>query len=692
MSRRLFSFFIFAFLIFGVHPSALAASYSKLWERPLAGTQHPYALKSYPLVDENGNVYVATQDAVSSFDSAGNKRWEYAGNNFYPQLAVSAGKIFVLTNRYGLLTALNATTGAKIWEAAFNPNWSTSLFGGPAVLGDRVYVAYETQCPLATNEMKAFDVETGEMKARNDINTSTGAFAPNWGIISNDLAMPHLEGSKAQIFMTTFNSMLLSITRARLSASYDRGFTTRESPAPTLTSDDQNLILLNFGNELQYFKINADGEEAANPLFTVDLGGLSRTRAVEIGDLLLVNVGTPTELVAVSKTSKSVVWRRALNSSFATLPTLVADNLIVEAADKLTFLKLDTGEVVQEVELGGGGNYFTGAAVSNGQIYFINRDSRLVAYGPVVPKHHPVIFVHGLGGHAYDWEAGGNKEDYKIKLGAKYAADDPAFLPEWLLSYNYTGVDAKTGGYNNQGTIEEVSLGMEQAVATLSAQHKAAGGDGQVDLLGFSLGGLVIREYLATHSTSHNIHQAVTIASPHQGAYVADIRKIADAFGFNPVTKQYVISLMQSIGEVAQINVDPGKPVVEELYPDSDYVKNLRLINIDSPPIFDTIAGSISIKFKQRLFGRDFTFIPLDMGDLIMSEQSATTITPLIPNYIVPFSQDITVPLRFSRDGGFIGLDVSIPYLSAIRYRHLEISQQQDVVNKVTDLLSGDLI
>jgi len=116
-----------------------------------------------------------------------------------------------------------------------------------------------------------------------------------------------------------------------------------------------------------------------------------------------------------------------------------------------------------------------------------------------------------------------------------------AYSQDWFLSYSYTGTDAKTSGYNNQGTIEDVSLGMEQAVATLSASHKAAGGDGQVDLLGYSLGGLVIREYLAAHPNNHNIHQAVTIASPHQGAYFADIRKAADAFGLIPSVKNYVI-------------------------------------------------------------------------------------------------------------------------------------------------------
>jgi hypothetical protein len=211
-------------------------------------------------------------------------------------------------------------------------------------------------------------------------------------------------------------------------------------------------------------------------------------------------------------------------------------------------------------------------------------------------------------------------------------------------------------------------------------------------LLGYSLGGLVIREYLATHSDNNNINHVITIASPHQGAYFANIRKAADVFGFDPTAKRYVISLMQAISEAAQANVDPERPIIEELYPDSTYISGLKSKSISSPPVFDVIAGSINVKFRQRLFDRYFTFVPLDIGDLVISEQSATTITPLVTNHIVPFSQDLTVPLQFSKDVGFVGLDVSFPVPAAIKYYHLKIMQQPDVIDKTVELMNGGVI
>ena len=689
MNRLLLSFTICTIFILGVHPPVLAAEYQKVWEAPLTGSLDLRAFKNAPVVDLAGNIYLATKDAVYSFDSLGNKRWQYQNyqGDFWPGLVLATGKVYAVTSSYyGLLTALNAATGEKLWEVDVNPNNITAYFGTPQILNGRIYVAYESVIPGANNHIKSFDIETGKQLAE----ATTGSI---WGIVSNDLAAPHLTTSKAQIFMPTFNNYLLSITRTQLSASADRGFSTRDSPAPVLTSDDQHLILVSNGNNLDYFKINADGEMAANPLFSVDLGALPRTKAIVVGDLILVNVGTPTELVAVSVSQKKIAWRRALNTTFATLPSLVSDNFLAEVTSKLTLLDLTTGEIKQEIDLGAAGeNNFTGAVASNGQVYFINKDYKLVAYGlstPVLPKHHPVIFIHGLGGSPAEWDSGGDMASYKEKLWDVYSKDDPTYNKDWLVSYSYTGTDEKTGGYNSQGRIEDISLGMEQAVATLSARHKAAGGDGQVDVLGYSLGGLVIREYLATHSSNNNIHQAVTIASPHQGAFFADIRKAADVFGFIPTVKAYVVSLMQAVVEAAGANVDSSKAVIEELYPDSDYVKNLRSKEVSPSPIFNVIAGSINVKFKQRLFDKDFTFVPLDVGDLFMSENSATTITPMAPDQIIPFSQDLTVPLRFSRDGGVIGLDVSVPTFDALKYYHLKIMQQNDVLNKAVDLLAN---
>jgi hypothetical protein len=149
---------------------------------------------------------------------------------------------------------------------------------------------------------------------------------------------------------------------------------------------------------------------------------------------------------------------------------------------------------------------------------------------------------------------------------------------------------------------------------------------------------------------------------------------------------------MQAIGGVAHTNIDPGRPVVEELYPDSTYIGSLKSKDISSPPVFDVIAGSINVKFRQSLFNKDFVYTPLDVGDLVISEQSATTITPLTPSHIVPFSQDLIVPIRFSREAGSVGLDISVPTTDALKYYHLSITQQPDVIGRTVELLDGGVI
>ncbi|MDA1338356.1 MAG: hypothetical protein O2871_03240, partial [bacterium] len=156
------------------------------------------------------------------------------------------------------------------------------------------------------------------------------------------------------------------------------------------------------------------------------------------------------------------------------------------------------------------------------------------------PKHRPVILIHGFGNNPSDWDTG-EKKEYKKRLLELYRQDDPEYPEEWLVSYSY-GIDAQ-GKYDYQGRIENISAGMNQLVPFLADEHKFYGGDGKVDIVAYSLGGIVARNYLNNNSENHHVRKLITIASPHKGVdwlnYDFNLRTclLVQCFGRNDVLK-----------------------------------------------------------------------------------------------------------------------------------------------------------
>ncbi|OZC02662.1 esterase/lipase family protein [Rubricoccus marinus] len=79
--------------------------------------------------------------------------------------------------------------------------------------------------------------------------------------------------------------------------------------------------------------------------------------------------------------------------------------------------------------------------------------------------------------------------------------------------------------------FETHSIRLTPRLATCSlhdfAQHLArevdrhAGASGEVDLVGFSMGGLVSRLYVQRHGGADHVRRLITLASPHAGSHLA---------------------------------------------------------------------------------------------------------------------------------------------------------------------------
>jgi tetratricopeptide (TPR) repeat protein len=146
--------------------------------------------------------------------------------------------------------------------------------------------------------------------------------------------------------------------------------------------------------------------------------------------------------------------------------------------------------------------------------------------GPEGEPRASMLFVHGLGGHAYDtWRLGGN---------ATEPADDPTFWPLWLardcdkLAVYLVGYDAPVSRL--RGSAMHLTDQAENILARILAEPALA--QGPLILIGHSLGGLVIKQLLRTADSMsryqaeaadlmERVEKVAFLATPHSGAGLA---------------------------------------------------------------------------------------------------------------------------------------------------------------------------
>jgi pimeloyl-ACP methyl ester carboxylesterase len=103
----------------------------------------------------------------------------------------------------------------------------------------------------------------------------------------------------------------------------------------------------------------------------------------------------------------------------------------------------------------------------------------------------PVIFVHGLYHNRTAWY----------------------FYLRWFRQWGWQQIKAI-----NLGGVFRSIKDYEQVLATEIEEILAATGSEQVDLVGHSMGGLVIRSYLAGGGGRNKVRRVVTLGSPHSGS------------------------------------------------------------------------------------------------------------------------------------------------------------------------------
>ncbi|MCL5676953.1 MAG: alpha/beta fold hydrolase [Firmicutes bacterium] len=138
-------------------------------------------------------------------------------------------------------------------------------------------------------------------------------------------------------------------------------------------------------------------------------------------------------------------------------------------------------------------------------------DSAAPASKNIILARVPLILVHGLGGNGEAFEAPLGLGLEQRLLEAGYRKGESLFV----LDY----------GEDSNGDYAHVA---RDHLAPLVEQVRSATGTDRVDLLGYSMGGLVVRYFLNLPGQAAPVRTAVLLASPAHGSFAADIVKDAE--------------------------------------------------------------------------------------------------------------------------------------------------------------------
>lgn len=291
---------------------------------------------------------------------------------------------------------------------------------------------------------------------------------------------------------------------------------------------------------------------------------------------------------------------------------------------------------------------------------------------------HPVLLIHGLTGYPELWQDAAHNSDYFALLKSwGYPAD-------YIAAYHYSGVGVGKDGYNNQGDIPEMAAGMGNAIEQLHQASLARGGDGLVDIVCHSMGGLIARQYLKEHPADSHLGKVISVGTPYQGSWLMGVD---DSFG---VLKPTINSTLKVVLSQFGIDANPDSIAAREMTPQSSTLFELGSI-LKHPEIkYYTIFGSIKLHYEFSLFNLKLSSETYDVGDVVVLEPSATTVSGYQPSKKIQFSDTLShnIPLALGRLGQGFAITSDVADLMSNPYFHNNLTRQPDVQSEIEkDLL-----
>lgn len=299
---------------------------------------------------------------------------------------------------------------------------------------------------------------------------------------------------------------------------------------------------------------------------------------------------------------------------------------------------------------------------------------------------HPIIFVHGFHGQPSDWKNRAADRDYVGIL------EKEGFLPELIGLYSYADYN-RDGVYDDQGDIQGIAQDLPGAVEKLSQAHRDLGGNGQVDIVAFSLGGLVSRAYFSSPQFSDRVRRFIDVASPHKGIFIGHPVNWLDSLPFKgaEIRKAFLRLAGRVWNKAAGENrpIDFNSPAAQQVIPGSQFLKELNQVQ-KTPKSLDyfCLYGDIHATFNQKIFHWTLRSKKFSLGDLLIAPESATGVPgDLCQGFGFIDEKDFEVKMVRGKVTPF--LEVVAP-LDSLRFWHGKMIKQKEIKNKVLELLEKE--
>ncbi len=289
----------------------------------------------------------------------------------------------------------------------------------------------------------------------------------------------------------------------------------------------------------------------------------------------------------------------------------------------------------------------------------------------------PVLLIHGLNSYPEMWlESSTNYVELLLRSG---------YSREFINLYSYSGL-GPNNSYNNQGGVVEVAQGMRKAVVDLSRKSVECGGNGLVDIVAHSMGGLVARQYQYEYPDQHLLGKVITVGTPYQGSWLLEWRKqeiLASSIGSFSSGASFFLegSGFDSINLLQQAYID--------LTPNSNYLLQQGAYNESDGAQLNFLYGEISVNHHVSIFNIELISDEWDMGDLIVSSESASNTGKTQTAGRIAFnSGEMLVFKAHLYLGQFMPQYQLVSFNPhALKYMHTNILKQIEVKNVILNLL-----
>ena len=682
----------------------------------------PYSV----VADGDGNIYAPLKDKFAKFSKEGEKLWEFAVEPL-SSFAIFAPLIY---DDKIYFTASYAThhifcldlDGNLIWKKDLKIDNvpSLSFMLSPVILDGILYV----QSVSPTFSIRAYNKDTGEFLGNRYFTNFSSPYLNIGSVLaSGNLLVSTSTGDISginlkRIFREDINPVFNAHTLYLYMNTFVQGFNTYPITLPSLdlNNNSRTYIVVNRASGGKNAKLLALNEVLQKDWEAILEGYTNGNIVIDNSGNIYVDIQKilpETNNVIFSYTKDGVRRWSYAYAGHSTFPNIIMDGdgvLYIAGGRKVFALNSESGiklweysfdnDIVVTPVLDDFGNLlvvdYTGNLYSlKGEGDYTSCTRRFYCTGNI-PKHHPVVLVHGLGGSPDDWISG-NKKALRDLILEKYREDDPDFPDEWVYAYNY-GYD-NNGAYNYEGDVRMLSRGMLETVNRLSNESLEAGGDGKVDLVGFSLGGLVIRQYLANtvgeidtteDDFDPNVDKAILIATPNKGSLIMTLDRGVNAFPvLGPLMEDALVWGVESLWENdpdgytkhanswAALQVTPGSELLTNLDNPNLLPENIK---------YYTMGANLKARRGGVLYGFGTWTDYAELGDLTVEKESFEYL-PRTPEQSIVFDDTMVIKWELAEMDNMWTFRVEVPKLETMEKAHWNVMQSSDIRNSVSEIL-----